>query len=133
MPPASRRSPSTRVYGGFVNPTSVTYFLIHGPFHGQEVTLPHSVADYSPIKDGNEERYVQNRVNLFGRRIPALVHTSINGNESLVNDALAHALLQHPNIYEVWQRTAVSFPIPSDLPPALDETRLETAVPDAPR
>lgn len=128
MPPSGRRSSRTRVYGGFVNPTSVTYFLVGGPFHGQEVTLPHPVADYSPIKDGNEERYMQNVVTLFGRRIPALVHSTQHGNEARVNDALAHVLLQHPGIYQVWQQSPPSFPPPGDSLPSLDETRQEPAL-----
>ena len=126
MPPV-RRSPSTRVYGGFVNPSNVTYFMVGGPFHGQEVTLPHPVADYSPIKDGGEERYIQNVVNLFGRRMTVLVHTSQHGNEAQVNDALAHVLLQHPNIYQVWQQAPHSFA------PIVDDTRIEPALTETPR
>jgi hypothetical protein len=126
MPPV-RRSPSTRVYGGFVNPSNVTYFLVGGPFHGEKVTLPHPVADYSPIEKGAEERYIQNVVNLFGRRMTVLVHTSQNGNEVQVNEALANVLLQHPNIYEVWQQSPYSFQ------PVMDDTRVEAPLAETPR
>lgn len=117
-----------------MNPTNVIYFMVGGPFHGQEVTLPHPVADYSPIKDGSEERYVQNALNLFGRRMTALVHISQHGNEARVNDALAHVLLQHPNIYQVWQQAPLGFPqsVESNAG-AIDDTRVEPPLAETPR
>lgn len=119
-----------------MNPTSTTYFMVGGPFHSQEVTLPHQVATYNPVVDGVEERYSQAEVNLFGHRLSVLVHASQNSNDQRANESLAHALLNHPAIYQVWQNAPLSFTPPETprvAPAPVDDTRIEKPLVDTPR
>lgn len=133
MPPARRRSPSTRVYGGFVNPTGITYIMIGGPFHQSELALPHPVKEYKPVVEGNEEEYILNEVTFFNRRIPVLIHSSIYGNEPRATDSLAHGMLQGP-VFQIWQRATPSFPQPVDMSlGGQDDTRIEPPLAETPR
>jgi hypothetical protein len=114
MPPAQGRSQSAGIYGGFVNPTNITYFMIGGPCDQQEITLPHPVKKYEPEVDGKEERYILADVNLFGHRLPVLLYFNLAGNEPRANDVLARGLLNHAALYNMWQSSPLSNP---PLPP----------------